>query len=231
MKEIIASVPLWLTAPLMLAFCLGCIRWTCLVLIKHHAGFVRTVWYFFFLFACLTIAVGALCSQLGAIDAKGSFVGAVGYAVNNVLKVIFALNEDMMTAGGLVALVLLPQGLSYLFGGCLSGVAVAPRYIGPVVRFALLSLAKSFVIAGGVFLGLGLVAWMLGWTRMDGHRMVEMLVLSFALLMSAFYTLTGYALTDSKFTSDDNRVPSGLQAIHAFMTRNNPKGGDATRSG
>ncbi len=230
MKTLFLSIPLWLTAPLFVALCLGCIRWTSFALIKHHETFIPTAWYFFFLFTCLTVAIGVLCAAFGAIDAKGSFVGPTGAALNSLLKVVFDLNGDICAAGGLVALVLVPQGLSYLFAGGLSGVAIAPRFANPAVRYALLSLSKSFVIAGGAFLGLGFVAWLSGWAGMDGRKMVGMLILAFALLMVAFYALVGYALTDPDFPTTAIELPRRLKAMHAFMTRRSRPSLDAPGS-
>lgn len=202
---------------------LTCIHWSSKALVKNHATYIRSIWYFYFLLACVTFAVGALCSKFGAIDATGNFKGEGGAAVNGLLKFVFALNEDFYSAVGLVALVLLPQGLSYVFGGVLSGVAMRPRFAGPVVRFALLSLGKSFVVAAGIFLGLGVGAWTYGWTGMGAPRMIGLALLSVTLLMVAFYMFAGCAFTDPKFPIDIGKSPKRLQAIHRFMTRNNPK--------
>ncbi len=212
-----------MSGPIFLILALFCIQWTSRALIEHHAGYIYAIWYFYFLLVCITVGIGELGSKFGAIDDKGNFHGEAGKLMSGLLTFAFALNEDLLTALVLVGLILLPQAATYLVGGGLSGVATAPRYATPVVRFALLSLGKSFVVAGAVFLGLGLVGWLVGWPGLEARKFVGLAMMSLTLVMIAFYTFAGHALTDPEYPRDPLIVPRFLRAIHDKMTRNNPK--------
>lgn len=121
---------------LFLILVLLCIQWTSRALIDHHAGYIYAIWYFYFLLVCITVGIGELGSKFGAIDAKGNLHGQAGSVLSGLLTFAFALNEDLMTALVLIGLTLLPQVLTYIFGGVLSGVGAALRDAGHSICLA-----------------------------------------------------------------------------------------------
>jgi hypothetical protein len=221
MKTMIDFLP-WPIVALVVTFIIfGTIHWTCKRLIPRHVEYVRNVWYFYFLIAVLTMLVGAFCIHIDVIDAKGKFHGPVGEVLNQMLKVLFALNEDLLMAAGAVALILGPQFASYLFSGIISGCAVRPRHTGIVFKFVTLSLAKSFVTAAGLLLGLGALGWFASWQGMAGKAAASLIGFSGLGLSLGFYILFSIAEVESISGLADTSRLGGLWAkIDGWMKRN-----------
>jgi hypothetical protein len=221
MEKIINFLPWPVIALLVMLVLLGAIHVICKSLIPQHVEYVRNVWYFYFLIAVLTMLVGLFCIHIGVIDAKGKFHGPVGDVLNQVLKFLFALKEDVMLAAGAVALILGPQFASYLFSGLVSGCAVRPRHTGIVFKFVTFSLAKSFVTVAGLLLGLGALGWAAEWEGMAGKQAVGVIGFSGIALTLAFYILLSIAEVESiSKVPHTSKMAARWAKIDGWMKRN-----------
>lgn len=189
----------------------------------HHGTDVRVVWYLFSLAVVVTWIAAAWASSCGAIDSQGGFQGEVGASLHALLKYMLDLDTDLKIFSALLAITLLPQLVSYLLSGPF-GCASAPIFVGKAIQFFIWSIVKSFVVAAGIILTIGLYGYFRDWNGWSVKGMASMLGMSSFLLMLSFAML--FLLRD--FYADlakpaKNRFPK-LQRIvgrlQAAMTRN-----------
>jgi len=223
MLDFMKTLPTLVLAPPLLGLCVLGVYVNSFGLIKRHAAYIRTIWYFYFLLAFITLATGAGLARLGVIDSKGQVHGNAGDVWNTLLAALFSLTDDIFGACALVGVIVLPQLLSYVFSGVLSGCAGRPRFTQPVIRFVLLSLAKSFAVAAGALLGMVLLGWACSWEGASVREGLGLCMFSLITLMMSFHLLTILA---GAFDPDE-RPKSGphprLRVVHDWMTRNSEK--------
>jgi hypothetical protein len=192
MQEAIRSLPYPLLVTLLAIIILSGIWYFGKSLATNHGSDVRVVWYLFFLTAILTAAAATIGTAAGAIDAKGNFHGSLGVALEFILKSMLDLPKDLEIFLGIVILVLVPQGGSFLFSGVISGCARAPVFVGQSFSFLVWSTAKSFISAAGILFSMAGYGWKNNWEGWSARGATAMGSMSLMLLLLVFYILSIY---------------------------------------
>lgn len=162
-------------------------------LANDHGSDIYIVTYLFSLALTSTFLLLYWARNTGAIDAAGNSHDTAGAIINGVFTVVLEVKSEMMVLLTFLALVVLPQFLSYLIGGLL-GCAVAPVFVGPVFRFVFWTTVKSFVFAAGVTLVIAAYAWAEGWEGMSAIKAAQAALGASAALVLAVMLLYLYRL-------------------------------------
>lgn len=191
----------------LIALALLVIALTARKLATCHGSDVRIVWYFFALALTATLLIAWWASGAGAIDAAGSFRGKAGSLLLGLLKITVDVGGGLKFYGGAVALIVVPQMISWALSG-LAGCAAAPILVGPALRFFMWSIVKTLVIAAGVVLGATLYGSWQNWTGLTSSRVLELTGSAFVLVASSFVTV--YLFRDA-----ESPAPSGQMSPSA----------------
>lgn len=136
-----------------------------LQLAKSSGSDIRLVSYLAALSCTVACVAASIASGLGAIDAAGNFVGSAGTQLQTLLHLVLDLSTDLQLVGAAVAIVLLPQLISYVVSG-LFGCAHKPLFVGVTLRVAFWFCVKPFVTVGGVMLALATYGFIHNWAGM-----------------------------------------------------------------
>lgn len=196
----------------------GFIGWQ---LSARHGSDVRTIWYLYFLAVISTSIVGAWATRVGAIDAMGSFQGAMGENINKVLDLTLDLNTDMVIMTAIAGLVLGPQIGSYLVSGVFFGCAAPLVLVGRTFHLYIWSSAKSFVVTAGILQSLSLYGLLHNWKGWNAKGTASMSALSLMLIMLALSMLYLYRdIADQQVAEASNtKLARANAGFHRFMTR------------
>lgn len=154
-------------------------------LARKHPSDIRVVWYLFALAATISLVLARWAHSDGAIDSAGNFQGTTGSVLSFLLKASLDLQSSIVFCLAIVAVVLVPQVVSYLLSG-LSGCAAAPIFIGGTVSFFAWGVIKSLAVASGVALVIPLYAYLNRWNNATGNQAFGMALLSAMLVSLAF---------------------------------------------
>lgn len=160
-------------------------------LAQKHPSDVRVVWYLFALSATISALLAHWAQGYGAIDSTGNFQGTTGAALSFLLKASLDVESSTAFCLAIIAVVLIPQIVSYLLSG-LSGCAQAPIFISSTVSFFAWGLVKSLTVASGVVLVVPLYAYLNKWSNATGNEALGMALLSAQLIGFAFVVLAIY---------------------------------------
>lgn len=158
---------------------------------RKHPRDVRVVWYLFALAATISLVLACWAHSYGAIDSAGNFQGRTGSVLSFLLKASLDLQSSIVLCLAIVAVVLVPQIVSYVLSG-LSGCAAAPIFIGGTVSFFAWGLIKSLAVASGVALVIPLYAYLHQWNNATANQALGMALLSAMLVSLAFAALFIY---------------------------------------
>lgn len=199
----------------------------------RHGSDIRVVWYLFSLASTVTVLIGLWAKGKGALDANGQPHGAVGDAIFAALSFMLDLKGDITLFGTLVALVVVPQCVSWVLSG-LSGCARAPIFVAPAFRFFFWSVLKSMVVVSGILFSVASFARIEGWNGMDTRTFLETSGAALILIIFSFLALHAYRDVGSMFTPsakpDFVKLRRLLQRINAWMNRRMPKESDRVDS-
>ncbi|MGO4396175.1 hypothetical protein AB4Z46_32985 [Variovorax sp. M-6] len=188
----------------------------------RHGSDIRIVWYLFSLALTSTFLIAWWATSAGAIDAAGNFHGTAGAVLHKLLELMLDLQADLKILGAMVALVILPQFLSYVLSG-LFGCAVAPMLVGPSFRFFFWSVVKSFVIAAGIILVVAVFGWVQGWNGLSARKAVELAGTTLLLLTMSFFLLYIYRDLGGAIQPSNSpgvvKIRRALQGINAWANR------------
>lgn len=160
-------------------------------LARKHPSDIRVVWYLFALAGTISLVLARWAHSYGAIDSVGNFQGTSGSMLSFLLKASLDLQSSIVFCLAIVAVVLVPQVVSYFLSG-ISGCAAAPIFIGGTVSFFAWGLIKSLAVASGVALVIPLYAYLNRWSNATGNQALGMALLSTMLLSLAFTVLLIY---------------------------------------
>jgi hypothetical protein len=158
---------------------------------RKHPSDVRVVWYLFALAATVSFFLAHWANGYGAIDNTGNFHGRAGSVLNFLLKASLDLQASIDFCLAIVAIVLIPQAVSYVLSG-LSGSAAAPIFVGGSVTFFAWGLIKSLAVASGVGLMIPLYSYLHQWSNVTINQLLAMTLVSAMLLAFAFAVLVIY---------------------------------------
>lgn len=192
-------------------------------LANGHGSDIRIVWYLFSLALTSTFFVAWWASGAGAIDATGSFRGMAGSVLRELLMVTIDITSSIKFYGGIVALVVVPQFMSWVLSG-LFGCAAAPILVGPTFRFFFWSIVKSFVVAAGVILATGVFGWAQGWDGVNATKAITQAgsaLISIAASLTLIYYFRDLELRvpASVPNASAAKVGNALRRINAWMNR------------
>lgn len=162
-----------------------------LQLAKNWGSDVRLVSYLAALSGIVAYIVASIASDLGAIDTSGKFAGSMGKHLNALLHLVLDLSTDLKLVGAAVAIVLLPQLISYVVSG-LFGCAHKPLFTGLTLRVAFWLSVKPFVIVGGVMLALAAFGNIHNWAGMTLVKSAALGWLGLALIVVALVYIYFY---------------------------------------
>jgi len=181
----------YLQAAALLVVTIGIVVFTNGQLAPKHPRDIRVVWYLFALAATISLVLAQWANSYGAIDSAGNFQGTAGSVLSFLLKASLDLQSSVVFCLAIVAVVVVPQVISYLLSG-LSGCAAAPIFIGGSVSFFAWGLIKSLAVASGVALVIPLYAYLNRWSNATGDQALGMVLLSAMLVSLAFVALFIY---------------------------------------
>jgi hypothetical protein len=119
---------------------------------KRHPDLVLIIWYLFFLAFFVTWFFTDAAVALNAIGKAGEPLTSIGHFLRDIcLPFIFDLNTETNILFAAAALVVFPQLLTWVICGA-AGSATAPIWISGSLDLVLLSLAKSYTVAGGALI-------------------------------------------------------------------------------
>ena len=188
----------------------------------RHGSDIRIVWYLFSLALISTSLIAWWATNTGAIDSGGSFHGTAGAVLHKLLELMLDLPADLKILATMVALVVLPQVLSYGLSG-LFGCAVAPMLVGPTFRFFLWSVVKSFAIAAGTILVVAVYGWGHSWNGLSGSKAVGLIGTALLLVVASFLLLYMYRDLDEAISPSDSprvvKLRRALYCVNAWASR------------
>jgi hypothetical protein len=166
----------------------------------------------------LTIWAG----KTGAIDAQGKFHGSTGNALSFLLTSSLDLQSSLLLSLAIVALIIIPQVLTYIFSG-LAGCASAPMFVEGSLTFLVWGFVKSVAVAAGVMAIVPAYSWITGWATWSPDKMLAMSLSALMLLAIAFIVLIGYRGLPLIPEVVIQNLPLGLrqrfQQWHQWMSR------------
>lgn len=191
-------------------------------LANEHGTDIRIVWYLFSLTSVVTCILALGAHEVGAIDNRGMFQGSLGASINTLLKFMLNLDSDVKIFSAILAIVLLPQVISYFLSG-LFGCASSPIFVGSAIRFFIWSVVKSLVVAAGLLFSLAFYGHFNDWSGWTVKGTVAMLCMSIFLLTLSFSMLYLYRDIDASFgTLMSDRFPKlqrGYALARKWLTR------------
>jgi hypothetical protein len=189
---------------------------------KKHPSDIRAVWFFFSLSLVVSVAIAWWASAAGYIDSKGSFHGEVGAALDKTLKVMLDLNTDFTILVFILALITIPQLLSYLLSG-LFGTATSPLFIEGAIAFFIWSIVKSFATVAGIAVTMSVAGLLAGWRGVDvlGAAVLMMMATLFIMvsftLLQCYRDIAGIFVDLGKLSNAAASAP--FVRIHRWLTR------------
>jgi hypothetical protein len=217
-QVLLAFVAIAIAIPSVIAF-------TGLKLADQNGTDVRVVWYLFSLAVVATCITAAWASSVGAIDDKGVFQGELGAAVNALLKFMLDIDADLKIFSSILAIVLLPQIVSYVLSG-LFGCASAPIFVGGAIRFFIWGIVKSFVVAAGIVLSVALYGYFSNWNGWGVKGAASMSSMSGLLLMLSFSMLYLYrdvhAAVEKPSPNKFPKIQKMVASLQGWLTRKLP---------
>lgn len=210
------------------AFMIALLYYSGRVLRKKHEGDIRIIWYFFSLTLVISHIIGFWATGNGAIDASGSFVGGAGAFIEKLITSTLNVELSLYIMAAVVALILLPQFLCYIFSG-IFGVAASPIYVGESISFLIWGLIKTFIVVSGVATTILLFGYFLSWKSFNTENIIAWTLISLAFCFFSFITLLLYREYEEMLNDIKKIIPDRLLKIlarlHSLFTRhcsNNP---------
>jgi hypothetical protein len=152
----------WIQLAFLYAIDLWLFRFFGLQLAKNNGSDIRLISYLAALSCTVAYIAARVASALGAIDGSGNFIGSTGKQVQAVLHLVLDLPTDLRLVVAAVAILLLPQVISYVVSG-LFGCAHKPLFVGATLRVAFWLCVKPFVTVGGVLLAVAVYGLVNHW--------------------------------------------------------------------
>lgn len=198
------------------------IYYSCSQLSYKHGSDIRVVWYLFSLSSIATFGIAWWASNNGAIDVHGVFHDNTGNFIRKLLHFMLDLNADLIFFTTIVALIVLPQLLSYFLSG-LFGCASSPLFITGSLSFFFWSMVKSFASASGVVLAIAIFGLSEKWDGWSLKGAFALFFMSIQLISFSFIFLRFYRETESMFLHLLRKCPDWIQkiplAMHSWFTR------------
>ncbi|NOJ40897.1 hypothetical protein [Bradyrhizobium australiense] len=201
---------------------LGFMALSIAVLARDHAHQIAIIWYintlFFVFFVCIGFA--AESSNVRLTEVCGSYEDTC----KHIYKMLISLDDEVNLLLFGLALAIVPQLLTYVFG-ILSGSAATPRYVSLAGKIAFWSWIKFIAGLAGISSAAPFATWLAGKPVSVESLFAGIIYISFAFVFAAIYVL----LTE--------RIPAVIKAwsgkvgdfanrfvtrIHKFATRNLP---------
>lgn len=201
-----------------IAFVTSANVWFARQLGRKHRFYIQVVSYCFSLSFTVVIFVSTWANHIGVIDAQGMPHGKLGEVITHALDFTLDLNGEIVLVLALLALLIVPQLLSYLISGVF-GCAPDLLFFRQGSVFALWTLVKSFSAASGVLMALGVVGYFYKWPKYDLLAMSLFILTSKLLALSSLVALLVYADFMTAFTSGRNPFLSIARKAHTWATR------------
>jgi hypothetical protein len=193
-------------------------------LADKYGSDIRIVWYLLSLSTVCTLTVAIWARSAGAIDAMGLFQGQWGSTLHSLLKFMLDLDTDINVLIAILAIVVVPQAVSYLLSG-LFGCASAPILVGKAVSFFVWSVVKSFVVAAGILLTVSIYGWSEGWASWNLRGAASMACLALMLLACLLMYRDIGASPIAPSTKFGLLVQRKLESLKNWLTRKAPNVG------
>lgn len=189
---------------------------------KNNPGDIRIVWYFFSLSAVITFLLFGWARAYGAIDAQGGFHGKYGEILSFLLQASLGIEGSILLGLGILILIVAPQILSYILGG-LYGCATSPIFVSETSAFVSWGFIKTFVVAAGVVIPLGICGQIDSANNWTLERTIGWVLLGLMLIVIAYGWLYCHR-NASLISSSLIKISPGIcrkkiLSIHRWMTR------------
>lgn len=197
---------------------------------KENGSDVRKVWYLISLSCVATIVIALWAMSVGALDAHGAFRGWKGESLGELFGAMFDLGADLKIFGSIVAIIVLPQFLTYVTSG-LSGNAAAPMFVDRSLSFFIWSVVKSFALCAGILGALAILGCFESWDKWNWQSSMSMASLggmTTGLALTLLFLYRDFEKTAEKLREQcPEPLGSKLRAVHRWFTRHSaPKARD-----
>jgi hypothetical protein len=183
---------------------------------RTNSDDVQTVWYFFSLSFVITLLAVIWGNQHGAFDAHGETKGEAGHILSKLLEFISDSETDAKIIGFVLAVLVAPQVLSYIFSS-LFGCASSVWFVEAGIKFALWSVVKFFTVLSGVVCSLAIFG-------PSKYQIDDNFVVALMLITLAFAPLFLYRKTEIILARLGALCPATprrwLRVFHQWATRN-----------
>lgn len=185
---------------------------------REHGSDIRIVWYFFWLSSVITFEVALFALKKHAMTENGTFQGDKGKLLHDALHYLFDINNDFKMLACIVAIIVVPQLLSYMLNG-ICGCASNPIAIGESFSFLVWSLVKTLATCAGIICALNIFLWT-HWASFDWNGAFGLIFTSVGFIFFAFIILIEYHFTEKITDFIQKHCPKLLVNTHSFLTRN-----------
>ncbi len=152
---------------------------------SRHPRQVAVIWYGFSLALTGTLLVGLWAEHTGAIDSSGFPQGDEGKLVLRAFNFFLDLNGEVTIIVGFLALLILPQFISYVLSG-LSGCAWDLYLLREASKYAYIFIVKSFATVSVILTGLVIIGLISSWKQFIGTSILLCTVLGLTLIAGCF---------------------------------------------
>lgn len=172
-------------------------------------------------FVAFFVSVGALFWA-----GNSGFFGFDGVPRNLVARIIvqaaewfLAVNDECMLLLGILATFVLPQWFAYFFAGA-SGAAQRSRLVVFAWKWVALFIAKAFISASAVLMGIVLVGGHYGWHDPEPLHVVANAMMAMLLLIPGLGIFCTVPLKKAKGKPISKRVWRVVRRVHTWARRN-----------
>lgn len=172
---------------------------------KKNGSDIHIIWYLFFLSATITFFIMHLAIHTGIIGDNGQAQGAYGAKFFMVFNFMTNIEEDLKILTSILAIIILPQWLSYLLCGTV-GCAIKPKFVSWSFKIYIWSVIKSFVTLSGIMIVISMFLAYKGW-GFTFQQAFLISAVSLTSLMYAFFLASFYReipMISSKITDKMN---------------------------
>ena len=197
---------------------IGLVIYSIKILRVKYQEDIQIVWYFFSLTLVISHLIALWATNQGAIDNVGAFQGEAGQFINNLITAVLDINLSFIIIFSILALILLPQFISYILSGCF-GVAAAPVLLNESFSFVMWGIVKTFIVASGVTTTIFIFGTVLSWDSFEFNKVIGWILLSMSLCCFAFFSLLIFRVPKEVLGDVRDKTPNCL--VNKFVFINN----------
>jgi hypothetical protein len=194
-----------------------CVRW----LSNLSPTDVAVIWYLYFLSVVVMALAVAYAINLDALalDQAGRFVGPYGPYLAWLYNAMTDVWSSTLFFGTLLVIVVLPQFLAYFAAG-LTGCASVPFLTGSATKFVTWGVAKTFIVAGGIYTVVTPLFFIYGWSNLSTRLGVAAVALGMMVVAFQLIGTMRHIEKTATPTSANTLRPSGwFLRLHEKFTR------------